>query len=407
MNLKHLILLSAVLFSSYGSRFHAGAVNDRNDVCEQIDGDRRMDASVRDYAIGMNARPSYIIPTHGFYNGWNPSGKPLKAGGTADVQFVMSDRTRGVYQGIGVAIHTFGAHALLGTPATLYVFQGARLANLADNLSVGYEWNLGVSAGWHNNNAVTISPLNVYINVAALFTWRINPYWDMVFGPEYTHFSNGDTRFPNGGANTVNFRVGARRHFRQTSMPVAENIFSADLRKVHPADRLIYDLTLTGGFRADRTVSDGRLHIFNRAFPVMALNFNPIYRFTSYIGAGTSLDFIYDRSANLQVSKNQQGDVEFEYPSFPYQTSLGFSVRAELNMPVFAVNIGIGYGFHLGDHTRYKNPDLNGLYGMFALKAFLSDRLFLNVSYRLSSVLYSHNLMFGIGWRFGKLISHP
>ena len=396
MNLKSLISLSVVLFSMCGNGLDADAMNDKSEKCGVID-----------YAMGLNARPSYIMPTHGFYNGWNSSGKPLKAGGTADVQFYISDMSRGVYQGIGAALHTFGADNLIGTPATLYVFQGARLACLTEKLSIGYEWNLGVSAGWRTDNDVIVSPINVYINVAALFTWRINSYWDMVFGPEYTHFSNGDTRFPNGGANTLNFRVGARRHFKPTSVHVAENIFTSDMRKLNFGDRVTYDLVFMGGFRADRTVSDGRLYIFNRAFPVMSMNFNPIYSFTSYIGAGPSLDILYDRSSNLQVSKNQQGEVSFEYPQVQYQTALGFSARAELKMPIFAVNIGIGYGFHLGDHTRYENPDLNGLYGMFALKAFLSDGLFLNVSYRLSSVLYSHNLMFGIGWRFGNIISHP
>ena len=38
-------------------------------------------------------------------------------------------------------------------------------------------------------------------------------------------------------------------------------------------------------------------------------------------------------------------------------------------------------------------------YAIFNLKAFLTDRLFLLIGYRLSSLQYTHNLMFGIGWR--------
>ena len=133
------------------------------------------------------------MPTHGFYNGWNPAHKPIRTGGTADMQFGISDPSGGVYQGFGVAAHTFFADDLLGTPATLYLFQGAPLMSLTESLALGYEWNLGLSCGWKDNAAVTVSPLNVYINVAALFTWRLDRYWDMTFGPEYTHFSNGDT----------------------------------------------------------------------------------------------------------------------------------------------------------------------------------------------------------------------
>jgi hypothetical protein len=62
-------------------------------------------------------------------------------------------------------------------------------------------------------------------------------------------------------------------------------------------------------------------------------------------------------------------------------------------MPIFAVNVGAGYNFTMG------SSDLRGLYGIFVLKAFLTDSIYLNIGYRLSTVLYSHNLMFGLGWR--------
>ena len=355
------------------------------------------------FAAGLNLRPSYVMPTHGFYNGWNPSGKALRNAVAADVNFSVSDPRRGVFQGAGLAVHTFFSNSLLGTPVSLYLFQGAPLACLSENLSIGYEWNLGVSAGWKDNGIVTVSPVNVYINVAVLLTWRMTPCWDLVFGPEYTHFSNGDTMFPNGGANTVNFRIGTRRHFRPVGKIRPERIFLADMKGIPAADRMTYDLSFAGGVRADRTVSGGELHVFNRAFPFFALNFNPLYHINSYLSAGPSLDVLYDRSANLMAS----GGNGFSYPGFRNQFSAGISGRVELRMPVFAVNIGIGYATHMGSHTRSDNPDLTGLYGIFSLKAFVCPRLFLGVSYRLSSVLYSHNLMFAVGWRFGKIIPHP
>lgn len=354
-------------------------------------------------AFGMNLRPSYVMPTHGYYNGWNPEGKKIRAGGTFDIQFLLSKEMRGAYQGVGAAVHTFFANDLVGTPATLYIFQGAPLARLGDRIAVGYEWNLGVSSGWKTNGDVIDTPMNVYINVAALFTWKLDGLFDLVFGPEYTHFSNGDTKFPNGGANTVNLRVGIRGNVHSTETIVTEKIFTSDCKQKKFADRLSYDLLLMGGWRADRTLKDGRLHIFNRAFPVIGINFNPLYRFNDYLSAGPSADILYDRSANLEVMEAAADNVSFAYPSFLDQMSAGLSARAELKMPLYAVNIGIGYGFQLGNHTRSVGRDLQALYGIFGLKAFVSERLFLNVSYRLSSVLYSHNLLFGLGWRFGSI----
>ena len=362
-------------------------------------GGRFYDASAQnDLTIGTNVRPSYVMPTHGFYNGWNPSGEAIRTGSTFDLQFSVSDHSRAVYQGLGAAIHTFFAPNLLGTPATLYLFQGAPLVAFTDRLAFGYEWNLGVSAGWKNNGVVTASPLNVYINVAALFTWRINKYWDMVFGPEYTHFSNGDTTFPNGGANTINFRIGAKRHLKPTDAIRVENVFASDGLDKTFWERMSYDVSIYGGYRADRSVSEYGFRVFNEPFPVFALNINPLYNVNEYIAVGPSLDLLYDRSANLIVSEDS-----YFYPTFDRQMAMGISARAEIQMPVFAINIGIGYSSQLGNYTRYKDNDLNAIYGMFALKAFVTERMFLNVSYRLSSVLYSHNLMFGLGWRFGTI----
>lgn len=42
---------------------------------------------------------------------------------------------------------TFGDKKQLGDPISFYVFQGARLPGLI-RLSLNYEWNFGLSAGW-------------------------------------------------------------------------------------------------------------------------------------------------------------------------------------------------------------------------------------------------------------------
>ena len=37
----------------------------------------------------------------------------------------------------------------MGSPAAVYVFQGAQIAKIGRKVSLDYEWNFGVSAGWH------------------------------------------------------------------------------------------------------------------------------------------------------------------------------------------------------------------------------------------------------------------
>ena len=336
--------------------------------------------------VVMNLRPSYIVPTHGFYNGFNSSGKPLRAAFFGDIQYTFSSQGHCAYQGAGIGVHSFFSHDLLGTPVSLYLLQGAPLLQICDRLRLGYEWNFGLSAGWKNNGLVTVSALNAYINVAALFDLRLNDHWSLIFGPGYTHFSNGDTKFPNGGANTVNFRIGSKCNLHGNNHEGIERIFAPDTDKRTFREKVTYDLTALGGWRADRYIdSENNLVVDNEPYAIIGLQFNPQYHFNEYLSAGPSLDLIYDTSANRNFNR---GIVS--------HCVAGISVRGEILMPIFSVNVGGGY------NTLQDGPDLKGFYGIFSLKAFLTKRLYLNVTYRLGQTSYAHNMMFGVGWRFRK-----
>lgn len=336
--------------------------------------------------VVINLRPSYVVPTHGYYNGWNTSGKPLRTAFSGDIQYTFSSQGHFAYQGAGIGVHSFFAHDLLGTPVSIYLLQGAPLLQVCKGLRLGYEWNFGLSAGWKNNGTVTVSALNAYINVAALFDLRISDYWSLMFGPGYTHFSNGDTKFPNGGANTLNFRIGAKYNLQGNNDEGVERIFAPEPHKKAFKDNISYDLTALGGWRADRFIDDERnLVIDNSAYTLIGLQFNPSYHFNEYLSLGPSLDLVYDASANRNFNKG-----------FLSHCAVGVSARGEISMPIFSVNVGGGY------NVLQSGPDLKGFYGIFSLKAFLTEKLYLNVTYRLGQTSYAHNMMFGIGWRFRK-----
>lgn len=353
--------------------------------------------------FGVDFRPSYIMPTHGFYNGWNSLGKPLKAGGSAHIKysFTFSEDSRPgriypeAYQGIGVSANTFFAHDILGTPKAVYLFQGAPIARFTKELTLDYEWNFGLSWGWKaydtdSEDMVVGSEINAYINVGLFLSYYIGDSCKLTAGPEYTHFSNGDTKFPNGGANTVNFRIGMTGNFGKSGSGKTI-VDMLDLTQRY----LTWDIIAYGAWRADRMITAGRLFIINKAFPVAGININPLYHFSNSLSAGASLDIMYDRSANLEGSVDDDC-LTFNYPSFLKQCAAGLSLRGEVSMPVFSINLGLGYNF------QYKGDDLKGLYGIFALKTKVSERFFIHIGYRLSSVLYCHNLMFGLGLRLRK-----
>lgn len=358
------------------------------------------------HSLEMNVRPAFIMPTHTLYVRHNSTGDRLLFSGSAHLQYSFAfsqESTYGklfpdTYQGIGVGSYTFLCHDDIGSPVAVYLFQNGRVARLAKNLSLNYEWNLGLSFGWHPNSAIA-SRLNAYINVGALLKWRLNPHWSLLAGPEYTHFSNGDTMYPNGGANTVGFRAGVKADITpvmQYDSRADIKAYEKDLRSAEFGARMFYDITAYGAWRADRAPKGKDLFIINKPFFLAGLNVNPMFRFTRNISAGAAFDLIYDSSANLygQVGDEETGEViSFQRPPFRNQIAAGLSLRGELTMPIFSVNVGGGWNFFRS------GEDMQPFYAVFNLKTFVSQRLFLLVGYRLSTLQYTHNLMFGLGVR--------
>ena len=346
------------------------------------------------HSVEMNIRPALIMPTHPLYTRYNSSGERLVFSGSAHLQYSFAfspETTYGklfpdTYQGIGIGSYTFLSHEDIGSPISLYIFQNARIATLLRNLSLHYEWNLGLSFGWHPNIAIS-SRINAHINVGAYLKWRLNPRWSLTFGPDYTHFSNGDTSYPNGGANTIGLRAGVRAEIRKhDKTPQSEEFHH----------RITYDIMAYGAWRADRMPKGSKMFIINKAFPVAGLNFNPQFHFTKSLSAGAALDLIYDSSANIygQTVDKETGEViSFKRSSFQNQIAAGVSLRAEVTMPIFSVNVGAGWNF------LKSGDDMQPFYGIFNLKTFISQRVFLLVGYRLSTLQYTHNLMFGLGFR--------
>ena len=130
-------------------------------------------------------------------------------------------------------------------------------------------------------------------------------------------------------------------------------------------------------------------------FGVAGLQFSPLFRLNRLIAVGPSLDAQWDEGAGIDsywIEGSYGEDIMFERPPFREQLSMGVSAHAELTMPIFSVNAGLGYDFisPRGEKRFYQS---------LTLKTFVTDYLFLNVGYRLGDFKDPQNLMLGIGVR--------
>lgn len=361
------------------------------------------------HRVGVDFRPSRIVQDDPFFEGENQLGRPMRFGYSCHLKysFQFAENSRmgtlypHTYQGIGLSCNDLGNRKEIGLPVAVYAFQGSRIATLSSALSLDYEWNFGASFGWKKydgisnpNNTVVGSKVNAYINLGFLLNWQVAPRWNLMAGVDLTHYSNGNTGYPNLGVNMVGGRVGLVYSLHPEGSMRRTVSLSRDMGF---KPYVSYDVVVYGAGRKRAFITDDECFMIPGTFGIVGMNFTPMYNFNRFFRAGLSLDAQYDESANVAAYYvgGGQDAPRFYRPSFREQFAVGLSARGELVMPFFAVNIGLGY------NVWQKGEDTKGWYQVLALKTSITRQLFLHVGYQLSRFKDPSNLMLGLGWRFG------
>jgi len=152
------------------------------------------------HRIEVEAIPGRIIHTNDFLRGFNPEVRTMNHSFLAKLKYAFAPPEnseqaliyKGVYQGVGLAIHDFNPQ--LGNPVSAYIFQGATIKTLASRLSLNYEWDFGLTYGWkahdwetNPENRVIGSKMTAYIDVDIYLRWMLSKNWDVNIGASLTH----------------------------------------------------------------------------------------------------------------------------------------------------------------------------------------------------------------------------
>lgn len=354
------------------------------------------------HRLSAGVRSGYpFSPSKPMLDGYNSLGRPLNVSASADLQYSFFFPGSS-YQGIGVSVFSLFDHEDVGTPVSVYVFQGARIAQLTPALSLDYEWNFGASFGWHRSsehpyNTIVGSKVNAYINGSIMLSWQPSDDWRLSVGPDFTHYSNGHAELPNAGLNTIGVRLNAARTFGGELFPRPVEAPAAD-RKWN--DRVSCDVTAFGSLK--RCGVDYRMKYYRVEghFAAAGIHINPFYDLHPHFRIGLSLDMSYDESANLSehiAGMTLEEQIRFFRPSPAEQIALGLSVRAELVMPIFSVHFGVGH------NIIYEGHDFDGFYQIVALKTRLTKRFYIHTGYQFWHFTDPGHLLLGLGWRFGSI----
>lgn len=369
------------------------------------------------HMVGVDFRPAYTFPTNGFFKGVNAAQTPVRKTFSGHVKYGFKfspDTYWGkIYphaiQGIGVGYNTFFNSKEIGNPLAVYAFQTSRIMSITPRLSFDYEWNFGASFGWKKYdeetnpmNNVVGSKINAYINFGLLLNWQIDARTNLRAGVGVTHYSNGNTGYPNSGVNTIGGSIGLIRYFgSKEKLELHDKAYTSCRNRKTFDPYISYDLIVYGALKKKGVFpTESSAVLVPGSFAVGGLNFNPMYNFSHYFRAGLSLDAQYDESANIAdhiantISGPDAENIRFHRPPFKEQFAVGVSLRAEIVMPVFSINLGVGR------NVVCKGADTDSFYQVVALKTDITRNLFLHVGYQLYKFKDPNNLMLGMGFRF-------
>ena len=401
-----LVLLMAVL--NPGREIMARERRNSESLVDTLE--QKRDARVGHFGHRLEGeyRGGYIFQTNRFLAGYNEREKVIDRFNAMHLKYAFQARKGtleervfgGVYQGVGVAWYRFGNRREVGEPGVVYLFQGARIARFSPCVSLNYEWNFGLSWGWHpydkehnSYNVMMGSRVNAFINTNFYLDWEASSRVRLRLGLDLSHFSNGNTRLPNAGLNTIGAKLGLvycldgdkteRFKTLMEGMPVFQRHMS-------------YDVVLFGSWRRKVYEESGEFVLSPSAYAVLGAGVSAMYNLSYKVRLGGAFDVVYDASANEFYAHDPSMGSGFVKPPLSAKVALGVSARAEYVMPFFTVGVG------LGRNVLHRGGELKAFYQMLYLKLAVTRSTFLHVGYRLQEFSTPNYLMLGVGFRLNN-----
>lgn len=308
------------------------------------------------------------------------------------------------YYGLGVGFYDFGSPKV-GKPISVYLLQGGTLKSYSKRSMIKYEWNFGTSFNWKRYNAITNpentyvgAPINIYFAANFYHTYILSKELDLNAGITFNHVSNGATRMPNSGVNSLTATVGLTYYLDRERIL---NEYNPSLRApVYTEKRLISDVSLHTTFR-QRKFSPEKTGLsskyIDKEFFIAGASYAFLHMSDYKHRYGTSLEFIYDESAGFsarKIGENPDGSdiVQYDEGSFLGCLSLGISARGDFVMPRYSVSGQLGCDVIKGKKTdsRY--------YQIFSVRVPLGKTFYASFILRTQKFSKAQYMFFGIGY---------
>jgi hypothetical protein len=315
--------------------------------------------------LGFQA--GYVMQTNDFVKGKNASGEPIENFAASRLQVGwQSDGSADWMQTYNFPSYGFGIYGSdyfndeeLGTPSALYGFFTWPLKRWhpsAFNLDVGfglaYKWKAWDPEDNPYNVAIGAAR-SVYIDVGFSYEHRLSNRFDILGAFTFTHFSNGSTKQPNYGLNTLAPMLAARYNFRQEP----PDLVKREVPKYDSDNRFI--LALAGGVKNvlyDATDEEEVKHYADKDFGMLNARLAYDRQISHKSAFGGGFDITYDGTVEGQVRVSELRGDTLDVSNIDYW-SVGVFGGYTLIVDRFEVPIQLGY-YVLRKEIPGQTPDL-------------------------------------------------
>jgi hypothetical protein len=283
--------------------------------------------------------------------------------------------------GFGYSFWSLGNDKILGKAHAFYGFLNFPLIKSPGKISINYQISLGTayhtrifdSYENHLNRAIG-SHINGYVRLGIDSRVKILPDCELIAETGISHFSNGKTKSPNYGINSVSVSLGMNYHFNsnviinrdQESPPVSQKYFQTIF---YSAGFKVYNnmlgnkyLVTSGSYNIERTLGQRRR-------------------------VGLGADFFYDGSIREALA-TADGTLEKDLDKL-VKVGLHTSYSTRYKQTLL--------GFQVGHYLYYKYTVLTPVYFRVSLQYMFTKNLIVSVSVK-THLGIADTLEWGIGY---------
>ena len=286
--------------------------------------------------------------------------------------------------GIGLYYGTFGNKTIYGSGLALFPYINYKIYR-SPKLSIQNKVALGLGYATkpfdiENNtyNTVFSSHFNAYIGLALLADYRLSDHFSVALSASLTHLSNGASRKPNHGINTLTASLGAKYHFNPHLTPI--------LQKISAPKNQMREFIIVGSIgRSQSTFYNQELY-WNGS-----LSINHLWHLNAKKAIGIGYDQFYSETAPYAWAPKDEYPANTDYSSRHYIfNGLFASYNVFLNKTTLFVNVGAYL------HTNISPPQ--ALYPRMGVRQMIGKNFIANFSVK-ASFFRSEFLEFGVGCR--------